>query len=220
MNITYKHKYVVHSHEDNIKEYIDRLPSGSIFYDLGANLGWFALYAASIGLETYAFEIDENNFLGLKENVLANQNINNIRIYNQGIADTKKIVNLRTESNVVGAHHKVIDISNFSASKHIRSGNILKPVEVDSLDNIIKNNNLPYPEYLKIDIDGSEYAFLLGSPEVLKYAKSMVIEFYTESEFYNASIAILNQNGFTLQKTYEIPGEKNLYNFVYSKNVE
>lgn len=217
MGINFKHTMRVHANEDNIKEYIDTLPKSSIFYDLGANLGWFAIYAASIGLNTYAFEIDENNFIGLQENVKHNPDVKNIHIFNQGIADAKKLVTLRTNTENIGDHHKVIDIPNFSASDWIRSGKILKDVEVDTLDNFIEANNLPYPNNLKVDIDGSEYAFLLGSPKVLQHADSMVIEFFTKSQYYYDSINILHEAGFRLVKTYEIPNEPNLYNFVYSK---
>ena len=216
-NINFPYTKVEHSREDNIKEYIDSLPKNSIFYDLGANLGWFSLYAANLELKVYAFEVDKNNFFGLQENIKANPNIsNNIFPFNQGIADKNKTVNLRFSDNSIGGHHKTIEITNFSGPSKIIENNKIEII-VDSLDNIIQKHNLPYPDYLKVDIDGSEYAFLLGANETLKRAKSMVIEFWIDSEYYDKSINILESFGFKLKNTYPIQDEENLYNFVFEK---
>jgi FkbM family methyltransferase len=208
-----------HSKEDSIKEYIDQNSPG-VFYDLGANLGWFSLYAGSQGHRVYSFEVDEANFSGLKENLEANPELKNIEIFNVGIADKKRRVKLRCRSTEIGSHHKTLALENFSASSQIISCNHVTEIDVDSLDNIIEERGLPYPDYLKVDIDGSEYAFLLGSPKVLANCKSMVIELCTASDFYEGCVEILEGNGFKLVKTYHIPEEPDLYNFVYSKDVE
>lgn len=217
-SIKWIYTLVDHSNEDSIKEYIDQNSPG-VFYDLGANLGWFSLYAGSQGHQVYSFEVAEANFSGLKENLEANPHLTNIEIFNIGIADKKRRVKLRCESTEIG-HHKTLELDNFSASSQIISYNHVTEIDVDSLDNIIEEKGLPYPDYLKVDIDGSEYAFLLGSPKVLSNCKSMVIELCTTSDFYEECVEILEGNGFNLIKTYHIPGESGLDNFVYSKNVE
>lgn len=210
-----------HREEDNIKEYIDSLEEGSVFYDLGANLGWFSLYASARGLKTYSFEIDRSNFSGLVGNVEHNSHLKDrIFIFNSGIADKKQTVVLRTRDQVIGEHHKTIDIPLYCGQENIVSSNHITHVDVDSLDNLIEENNLPYPDHLKVDIDGSEYSFLVGSPVVLRRAKSMVIELYTGNKFYEECIRILENNNFSLVKIYDIPGEPGLHNFVYSKDVE
>jgi len=216
-NVNFIYTKQEHSAEDNIKEYIDSLPKDSIFYDLGANLGWFSLYAANLGLQVYAFEVDKNNFFGLQKNIEANPNLlDKIFIFNQGIADKKRNINLRFSDDTIGGHHKTLELPNFSATSGIIANKKIEII-VDSLDNIIKDNNLPFPDHLKVDIDGSEYAFLLGANEILNHAKSMVIEFWTESEYYNESIRILNTFGFKQKTIYPIFGESNLYNFVFEK---
>lgn len=220
MNIKFKHVYEEHAKEDNIKEYIDTLPPGSVFYDLGANLGWFSLYAVSKGLRVYAFEADENNFRGLKENVEANPHISymfDINLYNIAIADKQQVVKLRMSNLEIGGHLKTLDLPMFSTNDNVISNNYVKEIGADSLDNIIKQNNLPYPDHLKVDIDGSEYAFLIGSPNVLDNAKSMVIELYNQSKYYNDSVDILHKHGFKLQKEYLIPDAPNLINYIYTK---
>jgi len=208
-----------HQREDNIKEYISTLESGSVFYDLGANLGWFALYAASIGLKTYAFEVDDNNFLGLQEN--AKQfDFPNLELFNIGIADRKRSVLLRKYDNVIGSHRKTLELDDFAASDRVISYNHTKMIEVDSLDNIIQEKSLPYPDYLKVDIDGSEHAFLVGSPNTLTNAKSLVIELCKENSRYDDCVAILLSYGFIEKERYSIHNEDKLFNVVFDKNAE
>lgn len=205
-----------HRNEDSIKEYIEQNPPG-IFYDLGANLGWFSLFAGNMGHEVYAFEVDEANFFGLEENVKANPEIPNLHIFNIGIADKKRKVKLRCNNTEIGGHHKTLELDNFNAVSGIISYKHVTEIEVDSLDNIIEEIGLPFPDYLKVDIDGSEYAFLLGSPKVLAHCKSMVIELCPSTDFYNECVRILEDSGFKLAQIYPIPGWIDGFNYVYEK---
>tara|TARA_R100000808_G_C2148037_1_gene156092 strand:- start:1218 stop:1883 length:666 start_codon:yes stop_codon:yes gene_type:complete len=218
--INWKYQSVHHAREDNIKEYIDSLPTGCAFYDLGANLGWFSLYAASKGLDVHAFEVDPQNFSGLTANVMANPDLQkNLKIYNQGIADNLREVALVVNSKMdfVGSHHKTLDIEEFAASTKIQGDVLRKSVIVDSMDNIVASKKLRPPEHMKVDIDGSEYLFLRGAPATLKSVKSMVIELWEMSEYYDRCCQILTDAGFIEAHRYEIPNEKELYNIVYRK---
>lgn len=205
-----------HEREDYIRNWIASLDKKSIFYDLGANLGYFSLYAAYIGIETYAFEVDKNNFIGLESNS-KNLGIKNHHIFNIGVADRKRIVNLRKFNDVIGEHRKTLDIEEFSAKDDIISQNIIEEIEVDSIDNIIQSNNLPYPDSMKIDIDGSEYAFLLGGGETLNRVNSLMIELYVKSKFHSDILNILESKGFKQKKTFPIPREEDLFNCIFEK---
>jgi len=66
-------------------------------------------------------------------------------------------------------------------------------VKVDTLDNLIAEHNLPTPDHIKIDIDGSEYAFLLGANKSLLLAKSIIIELYEYNEYFQKIIDILEK---------------------------
>jgi len=216
--IKQKMKYLdeAHEKEDNIKEYINNLEKGSIFYDLGANLGWFAIYAASIGLKTYAFEVDDNNFLGLEANS-KQFDFPDLHLFNVGIADTKRSVILRKYDNDIGSHRKTLELDDFAASDRVISYNHTKLIDVDSLDNIIQEKSLPLPDHLKVDIDGSEHAFLIGSPKTLAYAKSLVIELCLETKFYQDCLDILSNAGLAETARYDIPNEDKLFNVVFTR---
>jgi FkbM family methyltransferase len=217
--------------EDNIKQWIDTINPGENFYDLGACIGWFSLYAASIGLDVYSFEVDIQNFKGLVENIRLNPSIENkIQAYNQGIADSRRVVELACRNDSVGSHNKSLLLGeDFSASPEVQGrGNqkitqwtpsILRRIEVDSLDGLVQRLGIPYPDHLKVDIDGSEYCFLTGSPICLSTAKSMMIELWTGpgSKKTEECRSLISAHGFKLKDRLPIKGEKNLYNFWYTK---
>jgi FkbM family methyltransferase len=216
--ISHKHTHGAHHREDNIKEYLDSIPKDAIFYDLGANLGWFSLYMAERVSSVYAFEVDKINFVGLTENLQQNPHLNNVNIFNVGIADEKKTVFLNAQTDdSIGDHHKTLQLENYSGPPEIVKTNIQTLVEVDSLDNIITSLGLPYPTHLKVDIDGSEYAFLVGSPNALRNAKSLIIEFFVDTPYYQKSIDLLESYGFFMINKYSIPFETGIYNFVFEK---
>ncbi len=55
--------------------------------------------------------------------------------------------------------------------------NILpKLTTIRSLDSVIRENNLPNPDFLKLDTQGSDLDILKGAPKALKEAKLVIIE--------------------------------------------
>ena len=216
--IIFKNLSNEHCKEDNIKEFIKKIPKDSVFYDLGANLGWFSLYAAAIGLKTYSFELDENNFRGLEENLHWNKNLQDrVKIFNKGIAGYNGKCKMLYTNEIVGGHHKVLFLENFSGPHDLESFPFYKEIEIVTLDSFIEELKIPWPDFLKIDIDGSEYSFLLGNPKTLEKSKGIIIELYINSEYYTKSCEILEKYGFEMVEKYIIPGEDNLFNFVYTK---
>jgi FkbM family methyltransferase len=205
--------------EDLVKEYINSLSEGEVFYDLGACVGYFSMYASKKGLDVYSFEVESKNFLGLSENISANKL--NTKIYNIGISDGKlNTMTLMVGQDHIGGHHKTLVTDNFTNMDGIRQENYKKiDVKTYSLDSFISLNDLPLPENLKVDIDGSEYDFLIGSPNCLNNAKSMMIEINTKSTKYEEMMEIIRNYGFNLNRSFQIaqPGCEFLHNIWFTK---
>jgi len=220
--LRYKHVDRYSRWEEHVKNYINELPQGN-FFDLGACLGAFTLHAAKQGLNVYAFEVDDINHRGLIENVKANPELEpRIKVFNIGIADTgPREVDLLFDNVVMGDHHRSLDLPNFTGDLTLLRGPRYKKrkVIVNSLDNIISEYSLPQPDYLKVDIDGSEYAFIQGAPQALQHAKSLIIEMYKGNPIYQQTHTQLTNAGFILSDEYPItqPGIQNYYNSVYRR---
>jgi FkbM family methyltransferase len=183
--------------EPEVLNYIDRLPENSVFYDLGANVGYFSLYAAMTGKKVYSFEPFPPNFDGLRSNINENEDLAlNISPFKYAISDTTGMVNLNYQTDDIGSYGVTMETDTFSSQSHKKSGKVA--IMGDTLDNIKKKHDLPYPDHLKVDIDGSEYVFLRNSHKCLKNAKSIMIELYTGSEYYTRCCRILGVYGFSL----------------------
>lgn len=215
-------------YESEVKDFIDNIPEGEVFYDLGACVGGFSLYALYKNLKVISFEVDEVNYDGMIENYNNNLKYFNLKHYfesfNIGISDKEGELILRIGQPETGGHWKTLDTPYYSASDKIikyqnESINYKdRLVKVNSLDNIIKEYNLFPPTYMKIDIDGSEYAFILGAQESLKNCKSLIFELQTDNEYFLEINKILLDLGFkeTYRSTHDL-GIPNLHNIIYSK---
>jgi len=195
--ITLKHRpETLFQKDDLVKEYVKSLPSGSNFYDLGACVGTYSILAYSQGLNSYAFEVDKVNYHAASENFFLNFGYDDERfkIFNTGVADTEREIELRIGQPEIGGHHKTLNLEDFCGHPSAKQHHQVTTVTVDSLDNLIKKHNLPYPDHIKIDIDGSEYAFMFGAKESLKHAKSIIIELYEENEYFQKILDILEKN--------------------------
>jgi FkbM family methyltransferase len=125
----------------------------------------------------------------------------NFKSFNIGIANKKGELELRIGQPEIGGHHKTLALDSFCGHPITTQYQFTTKVKVDTLDNLIAEHNLPTPDHIKIDIDGSEYAFLLGASKSLLSAKSIIIELYEYNEYFQKIMNILeNEYKFKLLK--------------------
>jgi len=198
MNIELKHRpETLTQTNDLVKEYVMSLNEGETFYDLGSCVGTYGILAYSRGLKVCCFEVDKVNFTALNENFFWNFGYkDDFKSFNIGIADKKGELELRIGQPEVGGHHKTLALNSFCGHPSAAQHHIVTKVEVNTLDNLIKEYNLPTPTHLKVDIDGSEYAFLQGAHESLSAAKTIIIELFEPNEYFQKIID-------TLEKEYK-----------------
>ena len=205
MNLKLKHRDdTLHQPNDLVKSYIFSLPKGEVFYDLGACVGTYSIIAFNQGLKVNAFEVDKVNFHAMNENFFYIFGYDeNFKSFNIGIADKKRKIELirGAGQEAIGGHHKVLKLDTFCGHPNsLEYYSTIEEIEVDGLDNLIKLNNLELPDHIKIDIDGSEYAFLIGAEKSLQNAKSIIIELYEGNEYYEKILTILDKYNFKLIK--------------------
>jgi FkbM family methyltransferase len=213
--------------ESEIYEYIDGLPESSVFYDLGASIGHFAMYAASRGLKTYAFEPDSKNFRALVLNKKQN-NLPNLSVFNVAIADgmnPRGVLLSNSNKDKTGDHHKVLKVGENSASQSILGClDTENEVETWSIDQAIEIKGLPVPNYMKVDIDGSEVAFLKGATKTLAnpLLNGFIIELSKDSQYFNFIAESLRASGFYPVHEYQIYSsigiEPNLFNMAFARS--
>jgi FkbM family methyltransferase len=204
-------------YEPQVLDYIDRLEPGSVFYDLGACVGFFSLYAAASGLKVCAFEVEEKNFAALKQNFSASRT--KARAFNIGVSERSGWADLRVGQDKAGGHHKTLVVEEFAGPQNIISDEYaIKRVRVMALDDF---QDFAPPNHLKIDIDGSEVVFLRGARRMLQGARSLMFELYEDSPHHPWIIDQLTAHGFSLTAKHPIdqpwPGCERLFNCEFWK---
>lgn len=160
---------------------------GEVFYDVGANIGVYSLYAALLhrGIRVCAFEPAYHNFGKLCENIIANHCQGTVIPYCAGLAGKTHagILNL-IDARAGSAGHRV-DSTMYQSGINAptqRRGETFEPVLKQgifaaTLDDLVHIYRLPSPHHLKIDIDGGEEKVLKGGGGVLQETvRSVLIE--------------------------------------------
>ena len=183
--------------------WIRSFDKSSIFYDIGANVGMYSIFCASINKnKVYSFEPESNNFQVLMENILLNNLSKNIKPFPIGISNETELTSLYLSSHEKGgSHHMLKESLNHNLEK--KKSNLEQGIFSTTINDLIKKWNLPIPNYLKIDVDGIEYKIIEKSDIVLKNKslKSILIE--------------INSNR---KEDLEIVKRLESYNFIYDKS--
>ena len=90
-------------------------------------------------------------------------------------------------------------------------------ISIISLDSFVEIGSYPIPDYLKIDIDGSELPFLKGAAKTLqnKKSKGIIFELNEIDPNFTNIINMLKAYGFNEKGRYSVPNEPNLYNIIF-----
>lgn len=156
-----------------------------LFVDIGANIGTYSILASGVnGSHTLAFEPSLQAFAQLQKNVAINHLTSRINTYNLCLGGKTGKLYFTTSLDTV--NHVVPPCELETA------GNTVE-VDVDSLDNIVKEKGVP--AFIKIDVEGFETEVINGMEETLtnETLKAIIIELnglgmrygYDENEIHN-----------------------------------
>lgn len=187
--------------EPETLEWIDNMETGSIIWDIGANVGIYSIYAAkSINATVYAFEPSIFNLELLGRNITNNKVVENVFIVPIALSD-KNGFNLMRHTNTdwggalssFGAQTDQ-DGKKFSAiNKYKTLG--LKP------DDLMDQEIFKQPDHIKLDVDGIEHLILAGSQKVLSNVKSILVEINDDFLIQQETAKkLLNESGFKQKK--------------------
>lgn len=93
-------------------------------------------------------------------------------------------------------------------------------VEVVALDTFIVSRGIPQPDYLKVDVDGSELRFIEGATATLRLTKlkGVMFELQTRDQGYGDIMAILTSCGLLEYSRHEI--EPDLFNVWFRRKLD
>jgi FkbM family methyltransferase len=192
--------------EPELLDLIDGMPEGAIFFDLGASIGLFSLYAAlRRRARVYAFEPEAQNYATLELNHFLNRRVlvEPLNSFNVAIAESVGVGKIHTRVYGAGEHVKILDKPETQDTKEAFEAAHVQTVLKMPLDHLIREFRLPQPNVLKIDVDGAEAAVLAGANKTLgnPILDTVFIELTDRTQ--TAEAQALLQHGFRL--TDKIP---------------
>lgn len=174
----------------------EHIQPGQVFYDVGANVGFFTLIGARLvgGMgHVYAFEPVPANAEAIRNNLTLND-------FKQAEV-IEKAVSYRNGS-------EELQITDFAGGSTLISAG--KPSDVSAtlqvqlvvLDDLVAEGKLKPPHIVKVDVEGAELNVLRGMANILQNAKPIVVFEVDDAELtlarqkYDACVAFLAEQGY------------------------
>ncbi|UZN08562.1 FkbM family methyltransferase [Leptospira santarosai] len=202
--------------EPETLEWIDQIAKNSIFWDIGANIGLYSIYAAKQkNTKVFSFEPSVFNLELLARNIFLNQLSDRVTIVPLPLSDQLSINKLRMTSMEWGGA-----LSSFGAT----FGHDGKPINQIfeysllglSMEDAVNQFNLPKPDYIKMDVDGIEHIILKGGETILEDVKEILVEVNENfAEQFDNSKFILERAGFSLKNRTNPSSFEKTYNQIW-----
>tara|TARA_B100000745_G_scaffold241911_1_gene164293 strand:- start:98 stop:949 length:852 start_codon:yes stop_codon:yes gene_type:complete len=186
----------------------DNVFSGNIVVDLGANIGYFTCLLAKIvgeGGKVFAFEPDPRNLKLLRRNIQEND-YKNVIIADKAVSDVNGSCTLYSSQKKFGANRI------FESKKNQTQDFIPIKSETICLDDYFeKQNLLKKIDFIKIDIEGSEFRAFNGMKKILELNNNLKI-------FTEIAPSLLEDAGSSGKQVLDFLQEHKFINFFISDN--
>ncbi len=190
----------------------DAEDSGAVFYDVGANEGFFSVLASRLvgsSGQVVAFEPHPESAHHIRRNLQVNSlHPPRVLFYQKAVGDTGGTARLISQGHAMSHLASAEGLSQpwtKTQSRYVQSGRIYE-VELTTLDTVVEQGGR-LPNVVKIDAEGAEVAVLRGARGVLESNPPVIL-----CEFHSPATAaaggeLLREYGYSF---YEIGGAKGL----------
>ncbi len=205
-------------HEKDIEPEILDLKEGESFLDVGANVGYYTLKAASafanqsLPIKIMSVEADPDNYGALRRNITCN-GFSNVITINKAVWDLTGYRGLRqrivstSSGNRISTDDATLCFEHSGPDDNCR----ILQVQTDTIDNMVRENKIQNIGVLKIDVEGAEVKALQGARETAKITRKIVVEVHGENNMKEVR-SILTGYGFSIRNITLVRGYE--YQFV------
>ena len=183
-----------------LKLWMNMARGASTIFDVGANVGLYSLLAASTNPNAtiHAFEPTPTLSRAIDKNIQAN-NLQNIVVNRMAVGNVNGSVFLNFCSGADGNNEGM----NFVTTTKMQSDD--EPTTAVTLDQYCHEHGISSIDLMKMDVEGGEYAVLLGAQELLKrkaikYIIVELVEWAAHRSGYSTTDVkrILVENGYQI----------------------
>lgn len=179
------------------------LGSHDIFFDVGSHVGWYSINLAkqNKNAKFYAFEPIVDTYNLLNENILNNQ-LGNVESFNFGFSDKKRVADFYFSEigSPVASEKDIFDIHTLNTVK----------CRLEKIDTFIKKRNLTKIDFIKCDVEGSEYLVIKGGENsIRKFLPILFLELVEDwcNKFNYTTFDLINFLYSIGYKMFEIKGK-------------
>lgn len=184
--------------EPDTIRWLQNIPQGSVFLDVGANVGMYSIFAASVRrAKVFSFEPESQNFALLNQNIEANSLSGRVIAYPLALSDEMALRPLYlSDFSPGGSCHSFGEKVGFDLRP--RAEAFSQGSFAVTIDHLVASGSMPCPDYMKVDVDGFEHKVLQGARKTLAdpRLRGILIELNTNLDEHQAVIQELTNLGF------------------------
>ncbi|MBX9695602.1 MAG: FkbM family methyltransferase [Cyanobacteria bacterium] len=184
--------------EPDLKYFINSLPAETVFWDVGANVGFFSILAARRGMRVLAFEPDQLTCGVLNQNIFLN------RVSERCIAlpialndaDVIDVLSMREfmPANAYNTFGRETNEHGRSFKPAFAQGSV--GIRGDGLQLGPSLIEFGQPSFVKIDVDGNELKVVKGMKERLKSTAFLCVELSEGHPEMRDTLDLISSLGF------------------------
>jgi FkbM family methyltransferase len=187
---------------DTIAWIEDFVKEGETLYDVGANVGVYSLFAATRkNAKVIAFEPSSDNYAILNKNIFLNGLSERITAFNIALHNSNKASVLNHSAFMPGKAGHGFDIIRAGSDYAEYIPAFQQGVIGLRLDQFVQDYDMPFPNHVKIDVDGNDPLVIEGMAGILTDSRlrSIAVEINPSVRKYDLEIhQSLEQHGFQL----------------------
>lgn len=193
--------------------WLDGMTSGDVLWDIGANVGAYAMYAAlHIGVRVMAFEPNPLTFHSLARNVINNGLSERLTPLCMALSGKTKLASMTLSSDEAGSVFNTFADDNGTSPHRVVAPGM-------SIDDFAAIFGPPLPTHVKIDVDNIEAEIVAGATATLAcpVLRSVLIELDGEDLPGSDRIrGLLHQAGFVESTAERCPNPR-WFNQVFTR---
>jgi len=188
---SYTHGCWLGSYEPDMQRSVAKeVRRGGVFYDLGANVGFYSLMAAVLSDpgKVYAFEPLPANLDYLRRHIELNR-IRNIEVLPLAVSDK--------EGSALFKSGEYRELGRLETDGNLR-------VQVTTLDALLQRKTIAPPDCIKMDVEGEELCALRGAKECFTKHRPRLFLCTHSQELHSECCRLLSSWGYKYQQIRQI----------------
>ena len=162
--------------------WLEAMNSGEVLVDIGANVGMYSIYAAIVSdVFVYSFEPEALNYAELNKNIFLNSLHGRVKAFCAAISNTQRVDVLNLGGFAEGLSHHDFGENTWSEDKDFgaiqtsKSNRLTQGCIAFNLDELVDKGEIPFPDHIKIDVDGIEAKVVEGCWDIINSEKLKTI---------------------------------------------